>query len=50
MRNMIDTIMRQIYDYTCTGIFERHKLMFSFQLTCMVMAGNGVLEVRALAG
>jgi dynein heavy chain len=48
MRNMIDTIMRQIYDYTCTGIFERHKLMFSFQLTCMVMAGNGVLEAGVL--
>lgn len=44
MRNMIDTIMRQIYDYTCTGIFERHKLMFSFQLTCMVMGGEGTLD------
>ena len=48
MRNMIDTITRQIYDYTCTGIFERHKLMFSFQLTCMVMSGEGQLESSIL--
>ena len=26
--------MRDVYDYTCTGIFERHKLMFAFQMTC----------------
>ena len=44
LRNMIDMIMRQIYDYTCTGIFEKHKLMFSFQMTCMIMNGNGELE------
>jgi len=44
LRNMIDTVMRQIYDYTCTGIFERHKLMFSFQMTCMVMNGEGTLD------
>jgi dynein heavy chain, axonemal len=48
LRNMIDTIMRQVYDYTCTGIFERHKLMFSFQMTCMVMQGEGTLESPVL--
>ncbi|RYH28883.1 hypothetical protein EON65_10520, partial [archaeon] len=48
LRNMIDTVMRQIYDYTCTGIFERHKLMFSFQMTCMVMQGEGTLENEVL--
>ena len=48
LRNMIDTIMRQVYDYTCTGIFERHKLMFSFQMTCMVMNGEGTLEMPVL--
>jgi dynein heavy chain len=48
LRNMIDTITRQIYDYTCTGIFERHKLMFSFQMTCMIMQGEGTLETIIL--
>ena len=48
LRNMSDTVMRQIYDYTCTGIFERHKLMFSFQMTCMVMNGEGTLDNTVL--
>ncbi len=48
LRNMIDTIMRSVYDYTCMGIFERHKLMFSFQMTCMVMNGDGVLDAPLL--
>lgn len=48
LKNMIDTVMRQIYDYTCTGIFERHKLMFSFQMTCMVMNGEGTLDNAVL--
>ena len=48
LRNMIDMAMRQIYDYTCTGIFERHKLMFSFQMTCMIMEGDDTLEPTIL--
>ena len=44
LRNMTDTVTRSIYDYTCTGIFERHKLMFSFQMTCMIMNGDGRLN------
>ena len=37
LRHMTRSITELMYDYTCTGIFERHKLMFSFQLTCMIM-------------
>ena len=48
MRNMIETVMRQIYDYTCTGIFEKHKLMFSFQMTCMIMKREGNLDQSIL--
>jgi hypothetical protein len=33
LTNMVASVTRQVYDYTCTGIFERHKLMFSFQVT-----------------
>lgn len=44
LRNMSSSITINIYDYTCTGIFERHKLMFSFQMTCMVMEGDGRLN------
>jgi dynein heavy chain, axonemal len=49
LRNMMETIMRHIYDYTCIGIFERHKLMFSFQMTCMIMANEpGALDKPVL--
>lgn len=48
LRNMTDTVTRQIYDYTCTGIFERHKLMFSFQMTCNILNGDGLLDTGVL--
>ncbi|TPP59989.1 Dynein heavy chain 10 axonemal [Fasciola gigantica] len=31
--NIIDMLTRNVYTYACTGIFERHKLLFSFQMT-----------------
>ena len=43
LRNMSIAITERLYDYTCTGIFERHKLMFSFQMTCMIMDVAGKL-------
>lgn len=48
MRNMIATITANLYDYTCLGIFERHKLMFSFQMTTMIMDGDDRLDRPAL--
>jgi len=44
LRNMSESVMRDVYDYTCTGIFERHKLMFAFQMTCQVQDGDGKLN------
>lgn len=32
LRNIIDMLTKNVYDYGCTGIFERHKLLFSFQM------------------
>lgn len=40
LRNIIIRLTRMVYDYVCTGIFERHKLMFSFQMTTMIMEGE----------
>ena len=37
--NIVNTATKMLYDYVCTGIFEKHKLMFSFQLTCILMEG-----------
>ena len=44
LENMIEEATQQIYDYTCTGIFERHKLMFSLQMTCMILDGDNELN------
>lgn len=30
LRNIIDKLTNNVYDYTCLGIFEIHKLMFAF--------------------
>ncbi|CAH1165598.1 unnamed protein product [Phyllotreta striolata] len=31
--NIINTLTKNVYDYGCTGIFEKHKLLFSFLMT-----------------
>lgn len=33
LRNIMDTLTHNIYNYGCTGIFEKHKLLFSLQIT-----------------
>jgi len=33
-----------VYDFTCMGIFEKHKLMYSFQMITMIMDGDNVLN------
>uniref|UniRef100_A0A1I8GN74 Dynein heavy chain 10, axonemal n=1 Tax=Macrostomum lignano TaxID=282301 RepID=A0A1I8GN74_9PLAT len=33
LSNIMDTLTHNIYNYGCTGIFEKHKLMYSFQIT-----------------
>jgi len=44
LRNMIEESTRQVYDYACTGLFERHKLMFSLQMTMMIDEGDNDLN------
>jgi len=44
VNNIIAALTLAVYKYTCTGIFENHKLMYSFQLTMMVMNGAGRLD------
>jgi dynein heavy chain len=48
LRNLAQRITEDMYDYACTGIFEKHKLMFSFQMTCMIMDGKGTLVRQEL--
>jgi len=46
---LVESCTRKIYDFTCMGIFEQHKLTFSFYLTCMVLEDSGKLESTALS-
>ena len=39
VQNIIDQLTKDIYDYTCTGIFEKHKLMYSIQMCALIMKG-----------
>ncbi|KAF5404253.1 Dynein axonemal heavy chain 10 [Paragonimus heterotremus] len=39
--NIINTLTQNVYTYTCTGIFEKDKLLFSFQLTSKLQADQG---------
>lgn len=32
LQNIIPMLTKNVYDYGCTGIFEKHKLLFSFQI------------------
>lgn len=37
LRAIIDTLTSDVYSYTCLGLFERHKLMFSFQMAIKIL-------------
>jgi dynein heavy chain len=45
LRSIIDTLTADVYGYTCLGLFERHKLMFSFQMAVKILeAGPAPLD------
>lgn len=48
MRNIIDKLTINVYDYTCLGVFEIHKLMFSFQMTINILDGEGQVDKHEL--
>jgi dynein heavy chain len=37
LRSIIDKLTLNVYEYVCLGIFEVHKLMFSFHMTIMII-------------
>lgn len=48
LRYIIDRLTINVYDYTCLGIFEVHKLMFAFQMTIMILDGDKNLNTAEL--
>ncbi|SPP80284.1 dynein heavy chain 10, axonemal [Drosophila guanche] len=43
LNNIIKTLTENVYSYGCTGIFERHKLLFSFQIATKLAQREGIL-------
>uniref|UniRef100_A0A8C7PKH0 AAA+ ATPase domain-containing protein n=1 Tax=Oncorhynchus mykiss TaxID=8022 RepID=A0A8C7PKH0_ONCMY len=41
LKNIMDTLTYNVYNYGCTGLFERHKLLFSFNLTIKIGQPEG---------
>jgi len=37
-----------VYNYGCTGIFEKHKLLFSFQITLKLEMDQGNIRQEEL--
>jgi len=48
LRNITDKLTMNVYDFTCLGIFEIHKLMYSFQMTMMILEGDGLVNHKEL--
>ncbi|KFO71450.1 Dynein heavy chain 10, axonemal, partial [Cuculus canorus] len=41
LKNIMDTLTFNTYNYGCTGLFEKHKLLFSFNMTVRIEQGDG---------
>lgn len=44
LNNIIGTLTKNVYDYGCTGIFEKHKLLYSFQMTVKLQQSENKLS------
>ncbi|XP_031712248.1 dynein heavy chain 10, axonemal [Anarrhichthys ocellatus] len=41
LNNIMNTLTYSVYNYGCTGLFERHKLLFSFNMTIKIEQTKG---------
>ena len=44
LKNILEALTWDIFSYVCLGLFEQHKLMFAFQITCKIMQQEGLLD------
>ena len=44
LQNIIDTLTINVYNYATTGLFERHKLLFSFQMTVRLLESQNAMS------
>ncbi|CAL1680177.1 unnamed protein product [Lasius platythorax] len=48
LQNIIPMLTKNVYDYGCTGIFERHKLLFSLQICMRIERSVGNVNQKQL--
>lgn len=48
LQNIIPTLTKNVYDYGCIGIFERHKLLFSLQICMKIERSVGNVNQKQL--
>ncbi|XP_050455387.1 dynein axonemal heavy chain 10 [Cataglyphis hispanica] len=48
LQNIIPTLTKNVYDYGCIGIFERHKLLFSLQICMKIEKSVGNINQKQL--
>ncbi|CAH8518373.1 unnamed protein product [Schistosoma turkestanicum] len=48
LQNIINKLTYNVYTYGCTGIFEKHKLLFSFQITSKLEMNLGNLTTEEM--
>ncbi|XP_071945421.1 dynein axonemal heavy chain 10-like [Antedon mediterranea] len=48
LANIKDALTHNVYNYACTGLFEKHKLLFSFQMTIKLQQSEGLLPQEEL--
>jgi dynein heavy chain len=48
LNNIIATLTMNVYNYATTGLFERHKLLFSFQMTAKLQEAKGEMDHNEL--
>ena len=44
LRNVVEALTYDVYNFTCLGLFEKHKLMLSFQMTIKIEDGEGAVN------
>ena len=48
LSNIINTLTMNVYNYACTGLFEKHKLCFSFQMCIKLQQDSGLVPQAQL--
>ncbi|XP_068162278.1 dynein axonemal heavy chain 10 [Antennarius striatus] len=41
LNNIMDTLKYSVYNYGCTGLFEKHKLLYAFNMTLKIERAEG---------